>query len=170
MGSLCFAGRRARVRRVRGDVKVGSRRSSRCSRRRPRRWFLGVSRLSARPPLLSWGVRPQRGFLMAKEYPLIVGSQELIPDKELARMAAALEVALSTSGVGAVGARATFVEPKFWHLRSIIHVTVSDLEAGVEVLCRTLRSVDAPMATWVWQGDPPGRAETIYEVWNEDDE
>src|SRR5262245_23767181 len=102
---------------------------------------------------------------MAKEYPLIVGSEELIPDAELARMAAALEVALSTAVVGTVGARATFSEPTFWSLRSIIHVTVSDLEVGVGVLARTLRSVDAPMATWIWQGDPQGRAEAIYEVW-----
>jgi hypothetical protein len=35
----------------------------------------------------------------------------------------------------------------------------------VEVLARALRSVDAPMATWIWQGNPKGRAEAIYEVW-----
>jgi hypothetical protein len=102
---------------------------------------------------------------MAEGHPLIVGSEELIPDEELARMAAALEVALSTAGLGTVGARATFPESKFWSLRSIIHVTVSDLEAGVRVLARALRSADAPMATWIWQGDPQGRAEVIYEVW-----
>jgi hypothetical protein len=103
--------------------------------------------------------------LMAAGHPLIVGSEELIPDEELARMAAALETALSTANVGTVGARATFPEPKFWSLRSIIHVTVSDLEAGVEVLARALRSVDAPMPTWIWKGGPKGRAEVIYEVW-----
>ena len=109
---------------------------------------------------------------MAKGHPLIVGSEELIPDEELARMAAALAVALSAAGLGTVGARATFPKPKFWSLRSIIHVTVSDLEAGVKVLARALRSVDAPMATWIWQGDPRGRAEVIYEVWSgsEDDQ
>src|SRR5262249_58216994 len=90
---------------------------------------------------------PQPGWDGSEEHPLIVGSEELIPDEELARMAAALEVALSTAGVGRVGPRATFTEPTFWSLRSVIHVTVSDLEAGVAVLRRTLRSVAAPLAT-----------------------
>ena len=107
---------------------------------------------------------------MAKEYPLIVGSEEQIPDEQLARMAAALGVALATAGLGTVGAKATFAEPNLWHLRSIIHVTVWDVEAGVEVLARTLRSVEAPMATWIWQGNPPRRAEAIYEVWTEQDQ
>jgi hypothetical protein len=104
---------------------------------------------------------------MAREHPLIVGSEALIADGELAGIAAALEAALSTAGLGAVGERATYPEPKFWSLRSVIHVTVSDLDAGVELLGRTLRSVDAPMATWIWQGDPQGRADVIYEVWTE---
>src|SRR4051794_21918179 len=36
------------------------RRTIRCSRRRPRRWFRGIKCLTARPPLLSIIVRPQR--------------------------------------------------------------------------------------------------------------
>ena len=58
------AGRVASRLRARADVVPGgggqaqmSRRTNRCSRQRPRFRFLGVQRLSARPPLPSFGVR-----------------------------------------------------------------------------------------------------------------
>src|SRR5262245_34875655 len=50
----------------------GQHRTNRFSRRRPRSWFLEVSRLSARPPLLSSNVRrrgtpmPNLGRLLAR--------------------------------------------------------------------------------------------------------
>ena len=58
------AGRVASRLRARADVVPGgggqaqmTRRTNRCSRRRPRFRFLGVQRLSARPPLPSFGIR-----------------------------------------------------------------------------------------------------------------
>lgn len=95
-------------------------------------------------------------------HPLIVGSEELIPPDDLAQYSAALEEALSAAGVGTVGVRARFPVPNEWHLRSIIHVSVTDLEAGVRVLRRTLRAVGVPEATWIWQWEPEFAA---YEVW-----
>ncbi len=99
---------------------------------------------------------------------LVVGSEALIPPDDLSRYAVALDAALSAPGLGTVGLRASFPEPNEWGLRSVIHVAVADLEAGVRTLRRTLRALDVPEATWIWQWEPELVTYEIY-GFNEDD-
>jgi len=83
-----------------------------------------------------------------------VGSEEQIPSDDLARYAAALSDALSAANAGKVGDWATFTEPDEWNLRSIIRVSVSDPGVGMAVLRHTLRALEVPDATWIWQWEP----------------
>jgi hypothetical protein len=52
------------------STQYHERRAIRCSRRRPRSWFLGVHSLAARPPLLSGGVRLQTTEEDEKPHPV----------------------------------------------------------------------------------------------------
>lgn len=98
---------------------------------------------------------------------LVVGSEDLIPLVDLDRYAAVLDEALRAAGVGSVGVRAGMPEPDEWGLRTTIRVAVSDLEGGVRVLRRTLRSAGVPDATWIWQWEPEL---VTYEIWGFSDD
>jgi hypothetical protein len=99
---------------------------------------------------------------------LVVGSEELIPPDDLARYATAVGDALTAVGVGSVGASARMTEePNEWGMRSMILVSVSDLEAGVRVLRHALRAAQVPDATWIYQFQPELIA---YEIWGFSDQ
>jgi hypothetical protein len=73
-----------------------------------------------------------------------------------------LAQAVAAAGIGRVLGGGTFLVAERWGTRSNVLVEVSDLEAGVRVLRHTLRELQVPPATWIWQYEPE---EVCYEVW-----
>jgi hypothetical protein len=92
---------------------------------------------------------------------LDVGIKDQIASKELARFSTGLRTALVDAQVGDVTGSERFPKAKSRKPYSIIHVTVTHLEAGVRVLRHALRTLGVPMATWIYLEEP----EEIYEVW-----
>lgn len=97
---------------------------------------------------------------------LAVGCEELLSPAERTRIHEGLEAALVAAGVGRVTGANTSAEPNEYFVRSTIEVEVGELEVGIRVLRHSLRRLEVPAATWIWQFEPE---EVCYEVWFDED-